>query len=38
VFLGYRSDCETAGVEVPHASLELFTELEVAFGLSIVVT
>ncbi len=37
VFLGYRSDCETAGVEVPHSSLEMFTELQVPFGLSIIV-
>jgi hypothetical protein len=38
VFLGYRSDCETAGIEVPHTSLEMFTELEIPFGLSIIVT
>jgi hypothetical protein len=37
VFLGYRSDCETAGVEVPHTSLEMFTELQVSLGLSIIV-
>jgi len=37
VFLGYRSDCETAGVEVPYTSLEIFIELEVPFGLSIIV-
>jgi hypothetical protein len=37
VFLGYRSDCEWAGVEVPHSSLELFTQLEIPFGLSIVI-
>lgn len=37
VFLGYRSDCQTAGVEVPHTSLEMFIELEVPFDLSIVV-
>jgi len=37
VFLGYRSDCETAGIEVPHTSLEMFSELEVPFGLSIIV-
>ena len=37
VFLGYRSNCVTAGVEVPHTSLELFTELEVPFGLSIII-
>jgi Domain of unknown function (DUF4279) len=38
VFLGYSSDCETAGVEIPYTSLELFIELEIPFGLSIVVT
>jgi hypothetical protein len=37
VFLGYRSDCDTAGVEVPYTSLEIFIELEVPFGLSIIV-
>ena len=37
VFLGYRSDCDHAGVEVPHTSLEMFRELEIPFGLSIVV-
>jgi hypothetical protein len=24
VFLGYRSNCDTAGVEIPHTSLETF--------------
>jgi hypothetical protein len=37
VFLGYRSNCETAGFEVPHTSLEMFTELQIPFGISIVV-
>ena|SRR5271165_5627958 len=37
VFLGYRSSCDHAGVEVPYSSLEMFTELEVPFGLSIIV-
>ncbi len=37
VFLGYRSTCDNAGVEVPHTSLEMFTELEIPFGLSIIV-
>ena len=37
VFLGCRSSCEWAGVEVPHTSLEMFIELGVPFGLSIVV-
>lgn len=37
VFLGYRSNCDHAGVEVPHGSLEMFLELEIPFGLSIIV-
>ena len=37
VFLGYRSNCDYAGVEVPHQSLEMFRELQVPFGLSIIV-
>jgi hypothetical protein len=38
VFLGYRSNCDHAGIEVPHTSLEMFTELEVPFGVSIIIT
>ena len=38
VFLGYRSNCDHAGVEVPYQSLEIFRELQVPFGLSIIVT
>ncbi len=38
VFLGYRSNSDTAGVEIPHTSLEIFSELEIPFGLSIIVT
>jgi hypothetical protein len=37
VFCGYRSNCDHAGVEVPHTSLELFTALEVPFGVSIII-
>ncbi len=37
VFLGYRSNVDTAGVEVPYTSLEMFTELEIPFGLSIII-
>jgi len=37
VFLGYRSNCDTAGVDVPHNSLRMFIELEVPFSLSIVI-
>jgi hypothetical protein len=38
VFLGYRTDCRTAGVEVPYQSLEIFRELQVPFQLSIILT
>jgi hypothetical protein len=38
VFLGYRSNCDHAGVEVPHTCLEMFTELEIPFGISIIIT
>ena len=38
VFLGYRSNCDHAGVEARHGSLELFSELGIPFGLSIIVT
>jgi len=37
VFLGYRSNCDHAGVEVPYQSLEIFRELRIPFGLSIIV-
>ena len=37
VFLGYRSNCDTAGVEGPHTSLEMFSELEIPFGISIII-
>jgi hypothetical protein len=36
VFLGYRSSSDTAGVEVPYQSLQMFLELQVPFGLSII--
>jgi len=38
VFLGYRSNSDTTGIEVPYPSLEMFTELKIPFGLSIIVT
>jgi hypothetical protein len=38
VFVGYRSNCDTAGIEVPHTSLEMFSKLEIPFGISIIVT
>ena len=37
VFCGNRSNCDMAGFEVPHQSLELFTALEVPFGVSVIV-
>ena len=37
VFCGYRSNCDHAGFDVPHASLEMFTALEVPFGVSIII-
>ena len=38
VFLGYRSNCDHARLEVPHTSLEMFSELEIPFGVSIIIT
>jgi len=38
VFCGYRSNCDHSGIEVPHSCLELFTAIEVPFGLSIIIT
>jgi hypothetical protein len=38
VFCGYRSNCDMAGFEVPHTCLELFTALEVPFGVSVIIT
>ncbi len=37
VFLGYRSNSDNAGVEVPYQSLQIFMELQVPFGLSIII-
>src|SRR5262245_48973549 len=37
VFCGYRSNCDHAGFEVSHRYLELFTALEVPFGVSVIV-
>ena len=37
VFCGYRSNCDHAGFEVSHTCLELFTALEVPFGVSVIV-
>lgn len=37
VFCGYRSNCDHAGFEVSHECLELFTALEIPFGVSIII-
>ena len=37
VFLGYRSNSDHAGIEIPHTCLEMFKELEIPFGLSIII-
>ncbi len=37
VFCGYRSNCGHAGFDVSHKALVLFTELEVPFGVSVVI-
>ncbi len=37
VFLGYRSDSDTAGLDIPHHSLEIFAELQVPLALSIII-
>lgn len=37
VFCGYRSNCDMAGFEVSHKCLELFTALEVPFGVSVII-
>ena len=38
IFLGYRSNCDHAGIQIPCESLEMFTELEIPFGVSIIIT
>ncbi len=37
VFCGYRTNCGTAGFEVSHHSLELFRQLEIPFGVSVII-
>src|SRR5262249_46325128 len=37
VFCGYRSNCDHAGFEVSHKSLELLTALEVPCGVSVII-
>lgn len=38
VFCGYRSSSGTAGFEVSPKSLEMFVELDIPFGVSVIVT
>jgi hypothetical protein len=38
VFLGYRSNCDTAGIEMPYHCLEMFNELKIPLGVSIIIT
>jgi hypothetical protein len=38
VFLGYRSNSATAGFQVPYQSLEMFTELQISFTVSVVIS
>lgn len=38
VFLGYRSNIDHAGIEIPHTCLALFTTLEIPFEVSIIIT
>ena len=37
IFIGYRSNCDHAGIQIPHHCLEIFTELKIPFGISIVI-
>ncbi len=37
VFVGYRSNNDMAGIEIPYTSLEMYTELQIPFGISIIV-
>ena len=37
IFLGYRSNCDHAGFEVSPQSLEMFIELDVPFGVSVII-
>jgi hypothetical protein len=38
VFCGYRSNCNSAGFEVDHQALVILMELEVPFGVSVIIT
>jgi hypothetical protein len=37
VFAGYRSSCDMAGLDIPIASMQIYFDLGIPFGLSIVV-
>ena len=37
IFAGYRSNCDHAGVEIPIESMRIYYELNIPFGLSIIV-
>lgn len=37
IFAGYRSNCDHAGVEIPIESMQIYYELQLPFGLSIIV-
>lgn len=37
IFLGYRSNCDHAGIEIANGSLKIFNALEIPLGLSIIV-
>jgi len=37
VFLGYRTNCCTAGIEFPYNCLDMFVELKIPFGVSIII-
>lgn len=37
VFLGYRSNCDHAGIEVPAESLAMFQHLQIPFNLSVII-
>jgi hypothetical protein len=38
IFCGYRSNSSTAGFNVDHRCLGLFTELEIPFGVSVIIS
>jgi hypothetical protein len=37
IFNGYRSNCDNAGFEVPYNCLEMFIELKIPFGVSVII-